>query len=150
MNKHLNNGKVDALRLVPSLQGMNDRQIERLARLVDETAVDAGHVLMREGDIGREAFVIADGRAEVVIGGEVVCELGPGEVVGEMAMIDRRAGRTATVVAKTPMRLLAIGPSDFASFAGLPPVASAVVKTLATRLRAADRRIAELAESAEP
>lgn len=136
--------KEAALRLVPQLRGMDEREIAKLARLVDDVRVEAGRVLMREGEVGRQAFVIADGVAKVTIAGEDVCQLGPGEIVGEMAMVLHRP-RTATVVATTPMRLLAIGPADFHAFAGLPPVARAVTTTLVTRLVAADERIRVLA-----
>jgi CRP/FNR family transcriptional regulator, cyclic AMP receptor protein len=139
--------KRDALRLLPALRGLDDRELAKLARLVDEVTVEAGKTLITEGDVGREAFVIAEGTARVTIGGEIVCELGPGEIVGEMAMFEHRP-RTASVVAATPMRLLAVGPADFYAFAGLPPVARAVTSTLVSRLRAADTRIQQLATEA--
>jgi CRP/FNR family transcriptional regulator, cyclic AMP receptor protein len=135
--------KIEALRLVPALRAIGERDIARLSRLVDEVRVPAGTVLIHEGAHGRDAFVIAEGTARVTVGDDHVCDLGPGEIVGEMAPLERRP-RTATVVADTPMRLLAIGAADFYAFARLPPVARAVTATLVARLRAADTRIRQL------
>ena len=134
----------EGLRVLPALRGLDRRELSKLARLVDEVTVDAGEILIREGDVARKAFVIAEGTARVTIGDQLVCELGPGQIVGETAMLEH-GPRTASVVAATPVRLLVIGPSDLYSFAGLPPVARAVMSTLLSRLRAADVRIHELA-----
>jgi len=70
-------------------------------------AIPAGHRLTREGVVGREAFVVLDGEADVFVDGELIATVGPGDVVGEVA-ID--AGpRSATVRARTAMRVLVVG-----------------------------------------
>ena len=132
--------KLDLLRRVPAFAGCNDKELAEAARHVDEWAVAAGTALTREGAVGHEAFVIIDGTADVLINGEAVAELGPGQFVGEMAMLDRRP-RSATVVARTDMRLLLIGPAAFDEFASLRAVSRELTKELADRLRQADARV---------
>jgi CRP-like cAMP-binding protein len=132
--------KLDLLRKVPAFAGCNQKELAEAARHVDEWSATAGTSLTREGAVGHEAFVIIDGQADVMINGESVAELGPGQFVGEMAMLDRRP-RSATVVAQTDMRLLLIGPAAFDEFASLRAVARALTKELADRLRRADARV---------
>jgi CRP-like cAMP-binding protein len=134
---HKSSPKLELLRAVPAFRGCTDRQLNEIASLVDEVNVKAGRTLTREGTAGREAFVIVEGRAAVMCGDEPVVALSPGEFIGEIAMIDG-GRRTATVVATTPMRLLAIGPQVFGSFADQPAVARSLSKALASRLRVAD------------
>lgn len=128
---------VDLLRCVPGLKGLSDRALSEVAPLVDEVAVEPGFVLTREGIIGDEAFVIIEGEGEVFIDGETVATVGPGEFVGEMAMLDHQP-RSATVRAKTPIRALVIGPRAFSTFVGTGTVAQAIAFQLSRRLRNAD------------
>lgn len=132
--------KLALLRQVPALAGCTDKELAEAARHVDDWAVSAGTTLTSEGAVGHEAFVIVEGTAAVVIHGETVAELGPGEFVGEMAMLDRRP-RSATVVAQTDMTLLLIGPAAFDDFASLRPVSRELTKELADRLRRADAKV---------
>src|SRR5690348_10483220 len=66
--------------------------------------VGAGHVLVEEGCPGDEAYVLVSGNAEVVVGGRRVAWIGPGELFGEMAVLDRKP-RSATVTATEPSRV---------------------------------------------
>lgn len=137
-------GRSEALRRLPALRRLTDREVANVARTVENVQVEPGHVLVREGEPGRDAYVIAEGVARVTVAGEHLCDVEPGEIVGELATLDGRP-RTATVTAVTPMTLLALDPSCFYCFGGLPPVAIAVLKSLSDRLRAADARLAERA-----
>lgn len=132
--------KVALLRKVPSLAGCTDKELAEAARHVDEWPVRAGTTLTLEGTVGHEAFVIVEGQADVVIHGETVAELGAGEFVGEMAMLDKRP-RSATVVARTDMTLLLIGPAAFDDFASLRAVSRELTKELSDRLRRADAKV---------
>jgi CRP-like cAMP-binding protein len=129
--------KLMILQRTAAFKGCGERELNDIARLVDDATVLEGAQLTREGGTGREAFVIVDGWAAVIIDGEPVAALGPGEVVGEMAMLDLQP-RSATVIAKTNMRLLVIGPEAFATFAGQPTIARRIATTMAERLRRAD------------
>jgi CRP-like cAMP-binding protein len=74
--------------------------------------VPAGDVVFRQGDVGDRYYVIESGEADVVGDGRVVASLGHGEGFGEIALL-RRTRRTATVVAKTPLRLRALTSERF-------------------------------------
>jgi CRP-like cAMP-binding protein len=67
---------------------------------------------MREGDKGDELFIVLSGKVGVVRGEAVLTHLGPGEHVGEMALI-RSVPRSASVVADQPSELVAIKRGDF-------------------------------------
>jgi CPA1 family monovalent cation:H+ antiporter len=113
----------------------SSRELQVIARLVDETLVPAGTVLTRQHTPGHECFVIVEGAAVVRIGGAEVAELGPGDIVGEMALLESEP-RTATVVTTTRSRLLVMTRRTFtAVLDSSPHVARRVMRTLARRLR---------------
>jgi CRP/FNR family cyclic AMP-dependent transcriptional regulator len=126
--------RLEILREVPAFRNLSNRQLHRIDALVDEVSVPAGHVLMREGQPGRQSVIVVSGRAEVSLRGRTIAELGPGSFVGEMAMLDS-GPRTATVRAMSPMRLLVIGPAAFSTLMEVPAVAGPLVKEMAGRLR---------------
>ena len=126
--------KIERLRNVPGLAGTSDRELARLLPYVDDAELPAGYVLMEEGKPGREAFVIIDGEVEVAVHDQVLARLGPGEVIGEMSLLDH-SPRSATVVASTPMRVLVLDPVGFRSILREPTVATGLATGLAKRLR---------------
>ena len=81
---------------------------ERLTPATDAWCAE----VIDQGRPGLEAYVILEGTASVTIGGQQVNEVGPGDIVGEMALIDHRP-RSATVTATSPMRLLAFDAQRF-------------------------------------
>ena len=103
--------RLDVLRAVPMFEGLSDKVLARIDTHVDEVDIAAGQQLTAEGTSAFEAFIVADGVAEVRIGDEVVGETTIGEMVGEIGVIKKTA-RTATVTARTPMRLLVINPRE--------------------------------------
>jgi CRP/FNR family cyclic AMP-dependent transcriptional regulator len=106
--------KIERLSQVQLFSACSKRDLSRIARLAEEIEVPPGQVLMRQGELGLEAFVIADGRARVTIRGKRSARLGPGECFGEMALL-HRAPRSATVTAETDMRLLVLGSRQFSA-----------------------------------
>ena len=95
---------------------------------------DAGTVLAREGGTGNEFVVVLEGEVEVRRGDEVVATLGPGDYVGEIALLDDRP-RTATAVAKTSVVVEVISRPEFATLlADVPDVAAQIMATMAERL----------------
>jgi len=80
-----------------------------------ERSAAAGETVVRQWDTSRDFYVLLDGSAEVTVDGAPVTELGPGDFFGELAALDWGAGfgysRLATIVARTPLRLLVV-PSE--------------------------------------
>ena len=97
---------------VAFFKGFQPDQLRRVAELAEECEAEAGGELIGQGRPGQEAFVILDGSAGVYVGGKQVNELGPGEIVGEMSLIDHNP-RTADVRALTSMKLLAFDARAF-------------------------------------
>jgi CRP-like cAMP-binding protein len=85
-------------------------------------------------------FVVLAGEADVFVDGELIATVGPGEFIGEMAMLDV-APRSATVRARSLMRLLVIGPEAFGTFIDHSSVTSSMAIQLAQRLRRADAAV---------
>lgn len=127
--------KLDHLRAVRLFRGCSHRQLMRVAAIVDEVDVEAGRVLCRQGESGHEAFVVIAGEATVTVDGREVQKVAPGEIIGEVSLLDH-GPRTATVVAATPMHLLVVPGNRFESLLdevpGLPVV---IMRDLAHRLR---------------
>jgi CRP/FNR family cyclic AMP-dependent transcriptional regulator len=129
--------KIAMLRALPALSGYTDRELSAVSSLVDAVSVEAGHILVREGSAATEVFIIVEGLATVIVRGTPVAKLGPGEFLGEMALLDL-APRSATVVAETSMRLLATDPRRFLSLVDHPGIARTIAGALAKRLRLAE------------
>jgi CRP/FNR family cyclic AMP-dependent transcriptional regulator len=131
--------KVERLSAVQLFSACNKRELSRIAALTEEVEVPAGRVLIRQGDPGREAFVISDGRARAAIRGKGSAELGPGECFGEMALL-HSAPRSATVTAETDMELLVLGAREFSTLIeDVPIIGRRVLAAVAERLREAER-----------
>jgi CRP-like cAMP-binding protein len=117
----------------------NKRELARIAALTDEVDVPEGKVIVRQGDPGRECFVIAEGKARATIRGKRSQPLGPGSFFGEMSLLDQ-GPRSATVTAETDMHLLVLGSREFSSLVNeVPTVAVRMMRGLAARLRTAER-----------
>ena len=99
--------KIEALKRSPLFADLTRKQLELVARLTDDLEVEPGKVLTREGDRGREFFVILEGEAEVMRNGKRVAALGAGDFFGEIALLED-VPRTATVTAKTPLRFFVV------------------------------------------
>ena len=128
----------DHLLRVPLFSGCSPKDLERLARATDEVRLDAGTTMTRQGDIGREAFVLLEGEAEVQRDGTTVARVGPGSVIGELALLDG-GPRSATVVATTPVEVLVLTrPAFNAVLDEIPTLAHRLLVTLAHRLRVAE------------
>lgn len=132
--------KLKLIAAVPLFAGLNRREIEALGRLMDEVDVKDGRVLMREGAVGREFFIVVSGSVRVERNGRKINELGPGDFLGEIALIDG-GPRTATAIAAEPCRLLVLAASGFRTLVSKYPTAQGkIMKALAERLREAQPR----------
>lgn len=148
MHKNPSPDRLATLGNVELFQGLTRKQLVRVAALVTPVDVEAGCVLTTEGTPGRQVFIVVSGRAEVTVAGRPVATVGPGEIVGEIALLDRQL-RTATVTALEPMRVLVAEPRSFATLLEEPGIVRKVLEAEVDRLRAADSAHAALA-SASP
>jgi CRP-like cAMP-binding protein len=131
--------KIKVLKGVRLFSACNDRELGRIASLVDEVKVEAGRVLTKEGDPGGEAFVIADGKATATLRKKKLASYGPGSLFGEMSLLDH-GPRAATITADTPMHLLVLDPRSFTALLDdVPSVARKIMRVLAERLRAIEK-----------
>ena len=105
-------------------------ELDALAGAMREAEVEAGATVIRADDYGTAIYFIEEGQADVVgAGGEPVRSLGPGEEFGEIGLL-LTGQRTATVVARTPMRLLSLAGQDFESIRARVPEAERALRRL--------------------
>ena len=101
------------LRQVPFLADLPPYDVERVARSCRWSDVPAGAVVIQQGEVGREFYVIDEGEVSITLNGErKPGTLGAGDFFGEVALL-RRIPRTATVTAETDVRLLVVRGDDF-------------------------------------
>jgi CRP-like cAMP-binding protein len=130
--------RVDFLRAVPLFAACSKRELRRIGAIADEIAVGEGKLLARQGDPGRELFVLLEGTVKVERDGEQVNALGPGDFVGEGALLLRKP-RNATVTTTSPVRALVITDNGFQRLLEEDPkIAAKVQETAADRLPPGD------------
>lgn len=100
---------VDASRLknIPVFADLTDEERHHIAQLASEVSVPDGKTLVREGDYSYDVLAIEEGTARVERGGEHLADLGPGDVIGEMGVLEREQ-RNATVTATSSMLLVTL------------------------------------------
>jgi len=103
--------RIEFLRALPLFADHRADELEAVALLVTEADVPPGYVLMREREVGREAYMLVDGRAAVKVAGKRLALLGPGSILGGESLLDGL--RVATIVAETPLRLYVIERRSF-------------------------------------
>ena len=126
--------KAEALGRTTLFSGLSRRDLAALAKVTEDLDVGVGKALTREGETGREFFVIVEGEAEVTKDGEGIGTLGPGDFFGEIALIEH-VPRTATVTATSPLRFFVLTSQAFWSLLEREPeVQREVLKALARRV----------------
>lgn len=126
---------------VPVFSNCTKQELRHLARRTTDIPIEPGQVLVNEGELGYEFFVIISGRAKVTRAGHKVGELGPGDFFGELALLDK-APRNATVTAITPMEAIVLTRADFdAAIGEAPGMTRKVMTGMAHRLRQLDQRV---------
>jgi CRP-like cAMP-binding protein len=128
--------RIELLRGLPLFELCSKRDLRRIAAIAVERELEAGAELIREGEPAGEFYVVVEGEVDVRRRGRRVAHLGAGSFVGEIALLSR-SPRTATVVATTPLRVLAISGRDFVALLDtLPELWLKVARTLADRVDA--------------
>ena len=97
----------ERLKTISVFSDLDDDALEAISKLAAEVSVPEGKELVREGDYSYDLIAIEDGTARVHHGDETIAELGPGDVVGEMGVLER-AQRNASVTATSPMMLVTL------------------------------------------
>ncbi len=133
------------LRRVPWFAACTEEQLNEVALVAERLHVLADEVVLREGRLGRELFVILEGTAAVTRGGRVVNWLQRGDYFGELAAIEA-APRSATVTAVTDLDVLIIGPREFEAMMEIPGFRNALLTGMSRRIRQADDRLAAYAD----
>lgn len=128
------NAKVRLLKGVPLFAGCSKRELEELAVATDELSLGEGGVLAREGQPGREFFVLVDGGVRISRKGRKLGDLGAGDWFGEIALLTG-SPRTATVTALTPIRVLVLTDRAFRRVVEtMPTIALRVLASVGQRL----------------
>jgi CRP-like cAMP-binding protein len=111
------------------LAGIPDDELDAVASAASEREFASGETLISEGDFGHCLFLVEEGTADVSVDGTSVGRVGPGDVVGEVAVL-ASGRRTASVVAASPVRAISFFKRDVWALERTAPEA-------ARRLRAA-------------
>jgi CRP/FNR family transcriptional regulator, cyclic AMP receptor protein len=99
------------LKRLPLFSDASDEELRQITTFCDEVSVEEGRHLVDQGDYSYEFMAVEEGNADVLRDGEAIGELGPGDFFGEIGLLEKDR-RTATVVAKTPMRLITLSGWD--------------------------------------
>jgi CRP-like cAMP-binding protein len=126
--------KAELIASVPLFARCSKRELAQVASISDEVEIPEGKVLIREGELGRDFYVLVDGTVDVEKGGDRVAVLGPGDFVGEIALLEN-SPRNATVTAASPVRALVVSGRDFWTLLDASPsIQRRLLETLAERL----------------
>jgi len=107
------------------------------------SSIPTGLVLFREGEPGKEMYILLQGTAEISVGGDVVEMATPGALLGEMALVDSSA-RSATVITRSDCKFVAIDGKQFDLLVReSPEFARHVMTVMANRLRTMNERLKE-------
>jgi len=127
--------KLELLSRVPLFSGLDKSSLAHVGRLADEIDLPAGKELLHEGELPYEFFLIVTGEVRIDREGHQLTVLGPGDFLGEIALVDG-GRRTASATTQTPVRLLVLGSREFHSLlAEYPDIRAAVLNELAARVR---------------
>jgi CRP/FNR family transcriptional regulator, cyclic AMP receptor protein len=126
---------------VPWFSACTEDQLGQVARIAERLHIQAGEVILREGRLGRELFVILEGTATVTRAGRVVNVRHAGDYFGELAAIEAMP-RSATVTATTDLDVLIIGPREFEAMMEIPGFRNALLAGMSRRIREADDLLA--------
>jgi CRP/FNR family cyclic AMP-dependent transcriptional regulator len=127
--------KLELLARVPLFSGLNKAGLAQVAKLADEIDLPAGKQLLQQGDHPHEFFLLVDGSVRIDVDGVQINTLGPGDFLGEIALLDGGT-RSATAIAVTPVNLLILGQREFNTLLNdYPDIRTSVLTALARRVR---------------
>jgi CRP/FNR family transcriptional regulator, cyclic AMP receptor protein len=130
--------KLELLGRVPLFAEVDRDELEAIARIADEIDVPAGKALTHEGRHEGYFFVIASGSVRIERGGRVINRIGPGDFLGEIALLDG-GPRTASATTESDCRLLSLTHERFHDLLDRSPsVRTAILEAVGQRMRAID------------
>jgi len=107
----------------------------------DFESFSAGQTIFQEGQPGEVMYAVIEGQVDILVHGKVIYVVGPGELLGEIALIDTKP-RSATALAKTDCRLVPISEKRFTFLVQQTPhFALYVMRVMADRLRRMDAQV---------
>lgn len=128
------NAKIELLKRVPLFAGCSKAELQEIALRADEVDLPEGRLLTREGQRGREFFVLVSGTARVTRKGRTIATLGPGDWFGEIAILTH-VPRTATVTTTSPVQVLVLTDRAFKRVVeSMPRIALKVLASVGERL----------------
>ena len=123
---------LDLLRKVPLFAACAPDELRQIAAIADELNFREGKILTRQGGPGREMFILLEGKVKVERNGEQINTLGPGDFLGEGALVLGKP-RNATITSTSPLRALVISEGNFKQLLGDGRIAGMVHETLAAQ-----------------
>jgi CRP-like cAMP-binding protein len=136
------------LKTIPLFESLSGENIEKLSGLLRRMTIREGEILFREGDEGTTLYIIHQGRIKIsmskMLDKLTLAILGPGEFLGEMALLDGEP-RSADAVALDETQLYALNRKDFLSFLmNNDNAVRNILTALSMRLRKTDNLLAEM------
>lgn len=126
---------------VPIFANCTAEEIAAIAAVAQESAFQAGQIIVTQGTPGQAFYLILSGRVEIIRDGQSLGAFGPGDFFGEMSLLDQ-APRSATIRALDATTCLMLSSWDFKSLLErYPSIAVKLLEVLSRRLRVADERL---------
>ncbi len=126
--------KIELLRHVTLFSGCSKKELGQIALIADEMDFPADKTLIRQGDPGRQFFVVVEGEVKVTKNGKKLPSRGGSEFYGEISLVSRSSA-TATVTTVAPTRALVIAPQHFrALLDSSPSIQRRVLHSFSERL----------------
>jgi len=131
----------DALSAVPMFEHLSKKQLAQVAGHVTWTSRPKGTELVKQGSIAKQLLILVDGKADVVRGRRKLAGLGPGDVIGELSLLDPEPA-TASVTTTTDVTMLVLSGSDFFYLiSNESNFAKNILRQVAKRLRETDKQL---------
>jgi CRP/FNR family transcriptional regulator, cyclic AMP receptor protein len=142
MGRHSQAEIIGILEGIPLFAHLTKRQLKAAAKVCHSVEYEPGAVMMKELDVGQHLVVITSGTVKVARSGRTLATVGPGDAIGEMAIIDGEA-RSATVTADSRVEGIAIYRTAFRKLLDEhPTMCSKLLLAQTARLRALDKTAA--------
>ena len=134
--------KIEALKNTDLFSSCTKDQLALIGQVTERTQLAAGTAVVKENTVPHQMVILISGKATVEAGGNQLAELGPGDVIGELAMVDsERASATVTISDDAEAWLVAR--SGFKPvWEQNPEISTALLQAVVQRLRATNALIA--------